>query len=185
MGNKKKKTNQSLMPTSAEHLRRKSVATMQRLQSVRMRGTFSTVLTNIDLAASLSVEYSVDDETVPGFGDDNELNIEIPKYKREKRYTSLPIIINPLLNGEEYVITVRARNYTAIKSTETSDFCTPNGLPPQPMINSVQSRDGEVKLLFECDDYSTLEYRVTAYEVVSMPKTVKTKTRRFNMKFRN
>merc|ERR1712129_583385 len=45
---KKKATNQLVAPTSKR--------TMNRLQSIRTRGTFSTILTDIDLTASLSID---------------------------------------------------------------------------------------------------------------------------------
>eukprot|EP01083_Nonionella_stella_P190258 704672_1 len=190
--NEKNNTFNPLSPRGGvipSHLRKKSIATMNRLASARSRATFSTVLYKIDLSqmtSNIPIEEDEKNENAPDvFGNMNEdSHDEIPLYKRNKRYHSLPIIISPLINGEEYVVTVRARNYTGIKSSTTSDFVTPIGVPPKPRINSVYSRDGEVKILFECDDYSTLEYRAV-YEIISTPKTSKTKTRRFNMKFRN
>ncbi len=80
------------------------------------------------------------------------------KQKKRYRYHTLPIIISPVVNGEEYIVIVKARNYTEIKSTSPS-FIKPLGIPPLPKIIEIYERDSQVKILFECDDYSTIEYR--------------------------
>merc|ERR1719419_254044 len=160
-----------------------STATHNRLHTAKMksRGGFS-ILSQMDL---LSISRTADSDELHAalFGDDDEED-DVPIYKREQRYHSLPIVIAPVINGEDYTVRVHSRNYSGIRSFSGSDFVTPRGVPPQPTITQIQSLDSEVRVCFECDDYSTLEYRAM-YEVQSTPKTVKTKTRRLAMKAQN
>jgi len=109
---------------------------------------------------------------------------EIPEYKRATRYNSLPIIISPVVNGEDYIVVIKARNYTASQYSQPSNSVKPNGIPPKPRIVEAVPRDGYIKVTFECDDYSTYESRAQ-YELATLPMTTKIKTRRFEIKRRN
>jgi len=109
---------------------------------------------------------------------------EIPLYKREKRYEQLPIIISPLINGEDYMIIIKAKNYHGEFKSKMYGPITPKGIPPIPKIIDVQPRDGYIKLRYECEDYSTLEYRAN-YEIISEPLINRIKSRRLEMKYHN
>ena len=173
------------------HWRMQSKAAMNRLQSAKnqkSRGglTGFSILSQMDL---LSLQRTVEDAADGHGHDDDEVHHseeteETPLYRRQKRYHSVPIVISPVINGEEYTVTVNARNYSGIRSSSPSEFVTPIGVPPQPIIRNLRALDGEIGVDFECDDWSTLEYRAM-FEMVSMPKTTRTKTRRHSMKFRN
>ena len=202
---KAKRLRKAMMAANPEdgHRRMQSLAanaqTLSRLQSAKQKQKWhgmgcsvnGDVLSRMDLLSSLSVDDGDgdgDDGHGDGHGDGDGDAVgdgdEVPLYRRQKRYHSLPMVIGPVINGEEYTVTVNARNYAGIRSSAPSDFVTPLGVPPQPTIRSVAAMDGEVRVAFECDDWSTLEQRAR-FEVVTTPQTARTKTRRMAAKLRN
>ncbi|ETO09615.1 hypothetical protein RFI_27762, partial [Reticulomyxa filosa] len=102
--------------------------------------------------------------------EDNKVVMFEDKEKRSRTITvkSSPVVFSKLINGEDYVFTVRTCNQVSSSTSAPSKKITPLKLPPKPRIVNIRGQPNELIVDFSCPNAKAKDVQAS-FEVIVTP----------------